>query len=88
MEPPQKQRRENRVSAKPYVKCAIARFFETMRRIAVGCVYRYLMAAVLEGERHVDDEALGAADAEVGVDYDDVRSWDETHLGGMGLLPH
>ena len=49
----------------------VAGLIEAMRRVAVRGEDRDAVAEVLQTDRGVDDEALGAADAEVGVEeYD------------------
>lgn len=55
-----------------------------MRRVAVGRENRDFVAPVLQPHGGVDDEALGAADAQVWVEKDDVfargHAW---KVGGM-----
>ncbi|KAF5855926.1 hypothetical protein ETB97_008170 [Aspergillus alliaceus] len=77
MEPAEYMWREDCVAANLDVKGSVAGFFETMRFFAVGGVDCYFVAAGLEGEGDVYDEAFGAADAQVWVD-DCYRGW---HFG-------
>ena len=62
-------RREERITAHAHIERPVARLVEAVRGVAVGGVDGYAVAAGLQGEGEVDDEAFGAADAEVGVDY-------------------
>ena len=73
MEPPAQMRREERITAHAHIERPVARLVEAVRGVAVRGVDCHAVAAGLEGEGKVDDEAFGAADAEVGVDYCYVR---------------
>ena len=73
MEPTAQMRRKQRIPAHAHVERPVARLVEAVRGVAVGGVDGYAVAAGLQGEGEVDDEAFGAADAEVGVDYCYVR---------------
>ncbi len=59
-----------RVAAHAHVERAVARLVEAVLRVAVRGEDRHPVAAALQADCCVDDEALGAADAEVGVDED------------------
>lgn len=55
----------------------ISRLVEAMAGVAMGREDRDFVAALLQSDGGVDDEPLGATDAEVGVEEDDA-------LGGFG----
>lgn len=63
---------EESVAADAHVEGAIAGFVEAVLGVAVGGEDCDFVAEVLQAYCGVDDEALGAADAEVGVEEDDV----------------
>lgn len=60
---------EDGIPAHAHVQRAVARLVEAMRGVAVRGVDGDFVAAGLQREGDVDDQAFGAADAEVGVDY-------------------
>jgi hypothetical protein len=63
MKPPEYMGRKYRVPTHTNIKCAIARLFKAMRLVAVGGVDCHPVAAVLQGQRNIDDEAFRAANA-------------------------
>lgn len=66
----------------------IARFLKAMPWVTMGCVDRDFMPQILEAHRCVDDQALCAADAKVGMEEDDVLLFEFGHEGlvrGIGL---
>lgn len=69
MRPPHHTPRKECIPAHAHIERSIARLVEAMARVAVGGVDGDFVAAGLEGEGDVDDEAFCAADAEVRVDY-------------------
>lgn len=62
-------RRKGRIPTHSYVQRAIARLLEAVRGVPVRGVDGDSVAAGLQGEGDVDDEAFGATDTEVWVDY-------------------
>lgn len=69
------------VPAHTNVQCAISRLVEAVRFIAVGGVDRHAVAAVLQGQRDVDDESLCASNAQVGVDDHHIGGCETRHAG-------
>jgi hypothetical protein len=66
----------------------IARFLKAMPWVTMGCVDRDFMPQILEAHRCIDDQALCAADAKVGMEEDDVFLFEFRHEGlvrGIGL---
>jgi hypothetical protein len=66
----------------------IARFLKAMPWVTMGCVDRDFMPQILEAHRCIDDQALCAADAKVGMEEDDVLLFEFRHEGlvrGIGL---
>ena len=81
---------EESVAADADVESAVAGFVETVRGVAVGGEDCDGVAEGLEGEGCVEDEAFGAADAEVGVE--EYYAFGEGHgywifLGGCPSCP-
>lgn len=66
--------RDQAIAAHAHVEGAVTGFVEAVRRVPVRGVDCDAVAEGLEGEGGVEDEALGAADAEVGVEEDDVAA--------------
>lgn len=73
VEPAAEVRGKNRVAADAHVEGPVAGLLEAVRLVAVGGVNRDAVAAVLEGQGHVEDQTFGAAYAEVRVDDGDFR---------------
>lgn len=71
LEAAEERGREDSVATDADVEGAVAGFIEAVRRVPVGGEDGDGVAEGLEGEGGVEDEALGAADAEVRVEEDD-----------------
>lgn len=63
---------KQRVTSDSYVKGAISGFVEAMIRIAVGCEDGDLVTYILQANSCIDHKAFGAANAEIGMEEDDV----------------
>lgn len=75
---------EEGVAADADVEGAVAGFVEAVRRVPVGGEDGDRVAEGLEREGGVEDEALGAADAEVRVEEDD--AFGVVRWGGHGVI--
>lgn len=87
MQPPQQPRRKDRIPPHADVQRAIAGFFEAVRLIPVRRVDGDAVAAVLQRDGDVDDEALGTADAEVRMDDDHIGSCCHCFAADGGRVP-
>jgi hypothetical protein len=65
---------------------AVARLLEAARGVVVCRVHLDVPPQPLQGQRRVDDEALGAADAEVGVDEAHALAAPHEHAGLLAQL--
>jgi hypothetical protein len=63
MEPSEDMGWEYRIPPYTDIECAITRFFKTMRLVAVGGVDCHSVAAVLQGQRNINDETFRTANA-------------------------
>lgn len=77
---------EHCISPDTNIEGPIARFLETMCFVSVGGVDRYAVSAVLESECRIDNEPFGAADAQIWMDDDNVRTLKARHCDRRAAL--
>lgn len=87
MQPSQHPRRKDCIPTHADVQRAIARLLEAVRLVPVRRVDDDAVAAVLERDGDVDDEALGAANAEIGMNDDHIGSCHDRNGPSVGGSP-